>query len=484
MNQPNDALIGICLTLLTGRPSWHSCNPYNFQTMINHLKIENFKSWQTADIELSSFTGFFGPNSSGKTSILQFLLMVKQTVESPDRKLVLHLGNERTWVELGSWKDIIFGHDTTNTLNFEIIWTAPEELTIENPINQNETISASEFKFGATIKSSKTKDLFVQNFHYVAGGKTFGIHKQEGKWKLDVQDFELKRTQGRKWELPPPLKFYGFPDVVNAYYQNVGFLPDLQLEFENLFSRIYYLGPLRDFPKRQYTWTGASPGDMGFRGEKFVDAILAAQNNGHSISRGRGRSKVGLETIIAEWLKELGLISTFKVERIEGSESLYRVMVKKNPESPEVTLADVGFGVSQILPVITLCYYAPQNSILLIEQPEIHLHPSVQAGLADVFLDAVKYRKVQIILESHSEYLLRRLQRRIAEEEFEAEKIRLYFCDSQDNQSKLTPLKVDLFGQIEEWPKGFFADDFHEITAMRKAILDRQMKNTNGGQRN
>ena len=63
-----------------------------------------------------------------------------------------------------------------------------------------------------------------------------------------------------------------------------------------------------------------------------------------------------------------------------------------------VTSTDVGFGVSQILPVITLCYYAPPGSILLLEQPEIHLHPSVQAGLADVFIDAIKTRGIQIIL--------------------------------------------------------------------------------------
>jgi predicted ATPase len=71
--------------------------------------------------------------------------------------------------------------------------------------------------------------------------------------------------------------------------------------------------------------------------------------------------------------------------------------------------------------VLVLCYYVPEGSILILEQPEIHLHPSVQTGLADVFIDAVKTRKVQIILESHSEYLLRRLQRRIAEEKVSQE---------------------------------------------------------------
>ena len=69
----------------------------------------------------------------------------------------------------------------------------------------------------------------------------------------------------------------------------------------------------------------------------------------------------------------------------------------------------MGIGVSQVLPVLVLCYYVPEGSTIILEQPELHLHPSVQAGLADVFIDVIKHRNVQILLESHSEHLLRRL---------------------------------------------------------------------------
>ena len=81
---------------------------------------------------------------------------------------------------------------------------------------------------------------------------------------------------------------------------------------------------------------------------------------------------------------------------------------------PDVRLTDVGFGVSQVLPVLILCSYAPEGSILILEHPEAHLHPKVQSELADVLIDVVKNRNVQIILESHSEHLLLRLMRRIA----------------------------------------------------------------------
>jgi predicted ATPase len=121
-----------------------------------------------------------------------------------------------------------------------------------------------------------------------------------------------------------------------------------------------------------------------------------------------------------------------------------------------------------------LCYYVPEGSIILLEQPEIHLHPSVQAGLADVFIDAMKTRNVQIVLESHSEHLLRRLQRRVAEETIKPADAALYFCRATDDGSQLTGLDVDLYGSIRNWPKDFFGDEFGEMAAITKATMRRK----------
>ena len=172
---------------------------------------------------------------------------------------------------------------------------------------------------------------------------------------------------------------------------------------------------------------------------------------------------------------ELKLIDAFHVEPItkEGG-NIYRVRVRRNPNSPEVLITDVGFGVSQILPAIVLSYYAPKGSIIILEQPEIHLHPAVQAGLADVMIDAVKTRNIQIIFESHSEHLLKRLQRRIAEKKISPDTMALYFCESENDGSKLTPLNVDLFGSILNWPKDFFGDQFGEMAATTKAAMERK----------
>lgn len=150
--------------------------------------------------------------------------------------------------------------------------------------------------------------------------------------------------------------------------------------------------------------------------------------------------------------------------------------IQRTAESASVFLTDVGFGVSQILPVLVLLFYVPEGSTVILEQPEIHLHPAVQAGLADVFIDAIKRRKVQIILESHSEHLLQRLQRRIAEEVINQEEIKLYFTSIEEGRSKLTTLELDEYGNIGNWPKGFFGDAFAESAAKTKAEMKRKMQ--------
>ncbi|MCZ2114539.1 MAG: DUF3696 domain-containing protein [Anaerolineae bacterium] len=457
--------------------------------MLTQLELRNFKSWASTGkqpVRLAPLSGLFGTNSSGKTSLLQWLLMLKQTADSPDRNLVLHLGDDRGMVELGTFQDLLYRHDLSLPLGWHLTWKLNQRLAIIDPKKPTaELFGDEQMAFEAEIGwrrngSSSTGRMAVQRLAYRFANASFGMQSI----KDSPDDFELintrprfkfSRVKGRPWNLPQPAKCYGFPDQVRAYFQNAGFLSDFELEFEKLCQRILYLGPLRDYPKRQYPWAGAQPPDMGRKGERVIEVLLASREAKIVYSFGKGVKRKTLEELVADWLKKLGLIDSFAVRPITEGGKLFQVWVRRHPAAQEVLLTDVGFGVSQILPVITLCYYAPPGSILLLEQPEIHLHPSVQAGLADVFIDAIKTRGIQIILESHSEHLLRRLQRRIAEEEFSAQDAALYFCAIDDKgASSLTRLAVDLYGRIENWPEDFFGDEFGEISETQKAILRRQ----------
>jgi len=410
--------------------------------------------------------------------------MLKQTADGADRSVVLNLGDDKSPVNLGTISDVSHAHAKQPEISIGVEWTLPKPLDIKNPDTKNKTLFKSDkMKFTSLVSANDGGKLSTKKMTYSLGDVDFTLSKKDAKkdakegYTLSTSDakFRFKRAQGRAWPLPAPVKFYGFADEVRTYHQNAGFLSELELELEKMLRGIYYLGPLRDYPRREYTWAGGDPADMGRRGEYAVAAILAAREGKVKIPRGRGKSKYSLEEYVAHWLKELRLIDEFRVEEIKEGTNLYRVIVKRSPGSSEVLITDVGFGVSQVLPVLVLCYYAPEGSTILFEQPEIHLHPSVQRGLADVFIDAMKVRKVQIIVESHSEDFLRRLQRRVAEAvDIDEKQAAIYFCDIEKGAGRLVPLELDTYGNFLAWPKDFFGDPMGDIIAMQAAVMKRR----------
>ena len=461
--------------------------------MIKTLALRNFKGWkETGPIEFGPITAFFGSNSSGKTSFLQSLLLLKQTTESPDRGRVFDLGGPSSLVSLGTFRDIIFNHDEGLSVGIDVSWQEDEAFRITDPEEKRKIIAASR-DLHLSVEVAEVKSFpVVQRVEYGLGKLKFSLVRRSNKNEYDLESdgYRFRRVTGRPWPLPPPGKFYSFPDQVRGYYQNAGFLSDLELQFEKFCGRIYYLGPLRQDPERQYIWSGGRPADVGRRGELAVDALIAAQADGKRNSRGfvlrkqgrRRTNRITVEQHVAEWLKELGLISSFTVQAVDDRRTLYRVSVRRNPSSPDVLLTDVGFGVSQVLPILVLLAYVPEGSTVLLEQPEIHLHPAVQSKLADVVIEAAKARSVQVVVESHSEHFLMRIQRRIAEHELPRgltltpDDCKLYFCDTANGAATIEPLQLDLYGNIVNWPNDFFGDSFGEAVAMQQAVARRSRR--------
>lgn len=452
--------------------------------MLSLVRFTNFKSWAKADLACGRITGIFGTNSSGKTSLIQFLLLMKQTKDATDRKVVLELNGDL--VQLGSISDAIHKHDDSRTIDITLSFRLDQELTLSDP-SQKRTAAVAR---GNELTLETEVGVFqrapvARSLAYTLGDMRFSLTRK----KPDASEFDLRatpvhdrqksfrfvRTPGRPWKLPGPIKSYAFPDQARTYFQNAGFLADLEEQYEISIDKIYYLGPLREFPQRDYLWAHSRPTDVGRRGEKAIDAILAATESGVKRNlRRRGRPQVmPFQEMIAYWLREMGLIREFRVKEIGENSNRWQALVKTRTGGSEVLLTDVGFGVSQVLPVITLLQYVPEGSTVILEQPEIHLHPLAQAGLADVIIQAAEHRRVQVILESHSEHLLLRLQRRIAEEKIPASDVKLYFCDAPKGVSTLVPLELDMFGNIMNWPDKFMGDPFTESAEAELARLKR-----------
>jgi predicted ATPase len=453
--------------------------------MLTKMRFKNFKAWKdSGQIRLAPLTVLFGANSAGKTSIPQLLLLLKQTAESPDRQRALQFGDSRTLIDAGSFDDAIHAHDITQPLEVDFSWSLGNGgLDIADPLSGT-SFHGDSLAFSVSIMADKRHQPVVSKFQYsviAAGGESLciGMTRQEGtnKFNLSTTHYKLVRHSGRAWPLPQPVRFYGFPDEVTAYYQNTAFASDLVLELERLLRGLYYVGPLREHPRRLYLWSGEVPDHVGARGDRAIEAILAAGERMFNFSkRQKFRPLAGL---VAERLQSMQMISDFQVKQLGSHRKEYEVLVKTSPRMPEVKLTDVGFGLSQVLPVIVECFYVPRRSIVIFEQPEIHLHPRVQAELADLFVDAIKAREngvereCQFIVESHSEHFLRRLQRRIAEEAISKDDAALYFVHNDAGIAHLEELDVDIFGNILNWPPGFFGDEMEDLVARSEAQARR-----------
>ena len=439
--------------------------------MFTSLRIENFKAWRdTGVIRLAPLTVLFGPNSSGKTSIIQFLLMLKQTIESPDRNRVLHSGDRTTPVDLGTFRDFVFRHDVDLPLSFRLSCDLTEPLCAGRPPEPLMDIVAISLE--ASIERYGPKDdLRVRSMRYgmLDNNETERYNAamelidslsiaDKSSYRLDAYpaDYDIRTVPGR--DPMRPSSFYRFPSHVS------NLLDDLSLHLSWQFRGMSYVGPLRGYPERLYVWSGETPDNVGHRGERVVEALLARQ---HLVA-----------SLVEPWMRKLGLVDSLDVKRIAPGRSEYEIMIRTPKDVSDVNLTDAGFGLSQLLPVIVQCFYN-QDSTVIFEQPEIHLHPSVQAGLADLFIAAIQRTEGpqppnQIIVESHSEHFLHRLQRRLAEEAIHPEDVAIYFVERGSHGSSIRELEVDEYGNIRNWPDGFFGDEMGDRLAMMDAEMRRK----------
>lgn len=455
--------------------------------MLTHLRIRNFKAWRdTGPVRLAPLTVIFGANSAGKSSLGHLLLALQQTARSSDRKRALHLGDASSQIDLGTFKDCLYGHDMSATLAFELGWRLPRALDVRDPLAPAAHYSGNSMHLNVELVANKHEQPEVQKMSFGLGnedGVVLDVALQRDanrKFALTSKHYGFKMADGRRWPLDEPEKFYRLSDVSAARFKNAGFMADLALATEAMLDSLSYLGPLRSHPQRIYQWSGDTPASVGPNGEQTVAAILAAQSDGRQLNRGPRRPKQGFGEFIAGWLKDLGVIHDFAVRPVAEGRKEFEVLLKTGPKSPEVKITDVGFGVSQVLPALVQAFYCPANSTVWMEQPEIHLHPQVQAELADVFISAIQARQdsvernSQLIIESHSEHFLNRLQRRVAEGVLTPEDVAIYFCRPTSDGTELEPLQLNLLGDIENWPDNFFGDEMADIAARTLAAMKRK----------
>lgn len=159
-------------------------------------------------------------------------------------------------------------------------------------------------------------------------------------------------------------------------------------------SNVLYLGPFRQSPLRRYPTRGSSPTEVGAQGENSITMLA----NEYVQTKNRTHLKQ-----ISDWLQKMELAQSVEVSRV-GNSDLFDVSVKL-PDGANLPIADLGYGMSQVLPVLVQCSFAPKKSTLLFEQPELHLNHSAAKLMSGVLAEATKAKDLHIIAETHSREL-------------------------------------------------------------------------------
>ncbi|WP_411700605.1 AAA family ATPase [Conyzicola sp.] len=276
-------------------------------------------------------------------------------------------------------------------------------------------------------------------------------------------------TNGARFDGRNPTRYQGLVENVVASEHELALhlLATVGEEIENTADDIAYLGPLRDEPRVVHSaWDERMESlPVGIRGELTAEVLTRLKD--HRVTYGDWDGKTRTERLpeaVSRWCEYLGIGD--HIEVIDHGKLGRGVRLRV--EGVHRDLTTIGVGASQLLPVLVAALAIDENSILLIEQPELHLHPAVQSRLADFFLFARP--DVRLIVETHSEYLVTRLRRRVAEGRTPSDGIAVIFVEQENGASTLRTLSIDQFGDMSEWPTGFFDAQDSDSLAIMKAV--------------
>jgi hypothetical protein len=235
-----------------------------------------------------------------------------------------------------------------------------------------------------------------------------------------------------------------------TWNQNILLMRD---RLSNKMDEIAYIGPLRQEPQRFGRYSPTDDSDVGSSGENMLSALFSDKK---------------LVMRVNNFLALMEMPYKVKIHQLESQDTLGSVihmsLVNKNTNI-ELAPTDVGVGYSQVLPLITQAALS-RGSLVCVEQPELHLHPAMQARIADVFIDAAMGgSNVQFLIETHSESLMLRFLRRIREGTLNPESVQVLYVDQDaDGASHIHELPISLSGEfLADWPQGFFDERLEEL---------------------
>ena len=489
--------------------------------MLSSISLQNYKSYaEKTDISFAPLTVLCGTNSSGKSSILKSTLMMRQTIEdgSPLNKLVF----SGPYVDNGYWEDIISSNSQdSNTFTVEntfIVRPIKDHQTADSVVykelrklygfiheaaqfeirhkivvargNTNQNKVAALMDSNAVIKteiSLSVQDVQGREIPNIAG--FISLSKEgntERRYTLSYKNLPLNGTLVARCNERGCVCYFNNIKLINLYKDGISHeVVEAKSSILSLFSivsmqylGIDYITPLRQSPRRHYVISGdvSSVGPAGENTAVLCAKIMNSEKKKTGIPlpfsedfavrelTSNNGNRMLLRKCIRAWAEYVG------VGQLSTTESKGIVSLEIDGHN----ISDVGFGVSQVLPIIVQCFCMQENSMLYLEQPEIHLHPKMQMNVAD-FLLAVATTGRGLVVETHSDHIINRLVRRCVENPELNKFVKILFIskNSEGNSVINEDICIDPYRGLTNCPPDFFDQYGREL----QDIMQQGMNN-------
>jgi len=436
--------------------------------MIKKIYLKNYRAFEEISLDFSKINLFFGPNNSGKSSLLSSINLLSQTLQSRDSNVSILLNGNLE--ELGTFRDIVFKNEVKRKIKIGI----GVKVEIGRPYRTKEIIEEgyfqAEFKYRPirreiVLESTETQmpigTARLRTKSTSPGSHKFSFFDAKGE---DITN-KITRVKRKLSHFIPIFGITGrFP---HKQFQLISDIFEFNFSWSDMIEeRLEYICPFREFPERTYLFSGESPDSVGIRGEKAIDMLVMDYLT-------KGKEKKNINENVSKWLNQCDISS--KIEVVPLTDRHYEMRISNSRTGESENLADVGFGCSQILPILIAGFNLQKGQILIVEQPEIHLHPKAQAELGSFFYDLSK-RNIQTFIETHSEHLLLRIQSHIATGDLNPEDVKVYyvFANKETDRKEVEEVKLNKNGKfLTEWPEGFFPERLAEVKKIAKASLRR-----------
>jgi predicted ATPase len=480
--------------------------------MLKSISLENFKCFEHIKLDISPLTILCGINSSGKSSVINSLLMLKQSYE--DNVMANNMRFNGKYIKCGSFEDV--STDRNNEpIKFEIEYELrrPEKYKKQSRNSQSKTdiagykalsklfqqsssIEKITVKSTIILKKNKNgnnlKDNVVDRYNLILTPYSKQIaceivnislrHVQDKIYSITIENVpnSLGNQIVPKIILEKCVCYFENLTLINAYATSVfpkntkidGVLANIYLIFRinaMQFKNIKYLTPLRVYPQPNYIIDNETD-SVGLSGEytphimyKYSGRkILGFVPPKEEIIAGKEEKKC-FEDLVNLWMEYLGL----------GEYTLKQTseMVKLNVA--DYNISNVGFGVSQVLPILVSGLIERKDELLMLEQPEIHLHPAAQMAIAD-FLLSMAANQRGLIIETHSDHIINRVVKRVLQDKSGQLNriIKIYYVNGEEREKPITEIIIDPQKGIINAPTQFFTQFGSESMMIAKCAME------------